>query len=57
MLAKMLWLEEVEAATAREAQHLLLGAHSFVAYRLCGAVACDRTTASTTGLLAPTTSR
>jgi len=57
LLAKMLWLEQVEAATAREAQHLLLGAHSFVAYRLCGAVACDRTTASTTGLLAPTVHR
>jgi xylulokinase len=57
LLAKMLWLEEAEAATARESQHLLLGAHSFVAYRLCGAVGCDRTTASTTGLLAPSTNR
>jgi sugar (pentulose or hexulose) kinase len=54
VLAKWLWLAECEAATVERAEHLLLGAHAYVAYQLTGgAVACDRTTASTTGLLAP----
>lgn len=55
-LCKWLWLSRHDAETLAEAETLLLGAHSFLAYALCGgdrsAAACDPTTASTTGLLA-----
>ena len=55
-LCKWLWLSRHDAETLAEAETLLLGAHSFLAYALCGgdrsAAACDATTASTTGLLA-----
>ena len=55
-LCKWLWLARHDAETLAEAETLLLGAHSFLAYALCGgdrsAAACDPTTASTTGLLA-----
>ena len=55
-LCKWLWLARHDAETLAEAEILLLGAHSFLAYALCGgdrsAAACDPTTASTTGLLA-----
>ena len=53
-LCKWLWLSRHDAETLAEAETLLLGAHSFLAYALCGgdrsAAACDATTASTTGL-------
>lgn len=56
-LCKLLWLAKNDATTLDKAEHVLLGAHSFLAYVLCGSdrdsVACDVTTASTTGLLGP----
>ena len=56
-LCKWLWLARNDGETLRKATKLLLGAHSYVAYALCGgdtdACACDPTTASTTGLLTP----
>lgn len=51
LLAKWRWLQEHEPATLAACQTILLGAHSYVGWRLSGAVACDYTTASTTGLL------
>ena len=56
-LAKWLWLERNEPASLRAAERMVLGAHSFLAYALTdgAAVACDPTTASTTGLLTPVT--
>ena len=53
-LCKWLWLSRHDAETPRGGA-LLLGAHSFLAYALCGdrsAAACDAATASTTRLLA-----
>jgi xylulokinase len=51
-LAKWLWLARHEARSLKAADVLLLGAHSYVAYRLTGGkAATDLTTASTTGLL------
>ena len=56
-LCKWLWLARNDGETLRKSTRLLLGAHSYVAYALCGgddeACACDPTTASTTGLLTP----
>ena len=44
-LCKWLWLSRHDAETLAEAETLLLGAHSFLAYALCGgdrsAAACD----------------
>ena len=58
-LCKWLWLARNDGETLRKSTRLLLGAHSYVAYALCGgddeACACDPTTASTTGLLTPPT--
>lgn len=53
--AKILWLSAHEPATLADATHLLLGAHSYIAWRAAGSTAeatlCDVVTASTTGLL------
>jgi xylulokinase len=60
-LSKWLWLSRHEPQSLAAAEHMLLGAHSYLAYVLTGgaaeAAACDTTTASTTGLLAPPTLR
>ncbi|MEO1062942.1 MAG: FGGY family carbohydrate kinase [Actinomycetota bacterium] len=49
--AKWRWLQRNEPDAVREAALVLLGGHSVVVQRLCGAVRCDPTTAATTGLL------
>ena len=56
-LSKWLWLQRNEPETLRCAEHILLGAHSYLAYVLTNgnAVSCDTTTASTTGILQPPT--
>ena len=51
MLAKWLWLARQAPAQLAAAQTLLLGAHDYISWRLCGARATDYTTAATTGLL------
>src|SRR5690606_12647981 len=48
--AKLLWLRLHEPDVVDQADRLLLGAHSYVAWRACGEAVCDPTTASTTGL-------
>jgi len=50
-IAKWLWLQEEAVEDFASAEAVLLGAHGYVAWRLCGQVLCDYTTASTTGLL------
>lgn len=49
--AKWSWLAAHEPDLLRETKTVLLGAHSYVVWRACGAAVCDATTASTTGLL------
>lgn len=51
VLAKWLWLQRNEPARLAAADTLLLGAHDYIGWRLCGVAASDFTTASTTGLL------
>jgi xylulokinase len=51
VFAKWLWLARAEPARLAAAQTLLLGAHDYVTWRLCGARTTDYTTAATTGLL------
>lgn len=51
VLAKWLWLRRHDPARLDQARTLLLGAHDYVEWRLCGSRAADFTTASTTGLL------
>lgn len=48
--AKLLWLRRLEPEAVEQADRLLLGAHSYIVWRACGAAVCDPTTASTTGL-------
>ncbi|WP_427870169.1 FGGY family carbohydrate kinase [Leucobacter luti] len=49
--AKIAWLAGHEPETLAAAEHLLLGAPGFVAWRATGAAVVDTITASTTGLL------
>lgn len=51
LLAKWRWLQRHAAARLAACHKLLLGAHSYIGWRLSGAATCDYTTASTTGLL------
>lgn len=51
LLAKLLWVKNNLPDVYESAQTLFVGAHDFVAWRLCGARVADHTTASTTGLL------
>lgn len=51
LLAKWLWLARHAPERLAAARHVLLGAHSYLAWRLTGAAAADYTTAATTGLL------
>lgn len=50
LAAKIAWVRRHEPDVWRRTRGTLFGAHSWVAWRACGAPACDRTTASTTGL-------
>ncbi len=51
LLAKIAWLRRHEPSSLSSASSILVGAHSYICARLCGAIAADFTTASTTGLL------
>jgi xylulokinase len=48
---KLLWASRRWPEAVRGARALLLGAHDYLAWRLCGRAVTDLTTASTTGLL------
>ncbi len=50
LLAKLLWFKEKRSSLYQQADILLIGAHDYIAYKLCGAHRADYTTASTTGL-------
>ncbi|MEM9713616.1 MAG: FGGY family carbohydrate kinase [Actinomycetota bacterium] len=50
LAAKWVWLQRHEPDVVEATDFVLLGAHSVVVQRLCGAVLCDPTTAATTGL-------
>jgi xylulokinase len=49
LLAKLMWLAQHEPNL--HAEHLLLGAADFIAFKMTGNAASDTTTASTTGLM------
>ena len=51
VLAKWKWLQIHEPQRLASARALLVGAHDYVGWRLCGTVGADYTTASTTGLV------
>ncbi len=51
LLAKLLWLKRHEPSALKSAQHLLLGAADFIAFKMTGTAITDTTTASTTGLM------
>lgn len=51
LLAKWRWVQSHEPTRLAACHTILLGAHSYVGWRLSGATSCDYTTASTTGLL------
>jgi len=51
VLAKWLWLQRHDAERLEQCRTILLGAHDYVRWRLCGQRATDFTTATTTGLL------
>lgn len=50
LLAKLLWVKRHRPEWYRHARTLLVGAHDYIAARLCGERVTDVTTASTTGL-------
>lgn len=47
-LAKALWISRHRPDIVEKAKHVVFGAHGYVAWRLTGRAACDRTTAQTT---------
>lgn len=51
LLAKLLWLKKHRFDLYSAARSLFMGAHDYIAWKLCGACATDYTTAATTGLL------
>eukprot|EP01135_Chromosphaera_perkinsii_P005538 Nk52_evm87s352 gene=Nk52_evmTU87s352 len=51
ILPKLLWLKNNESESMKKADLVLLGAHDFIIWKLCGAHVTDFTNASTTGLL------
>ena len=51
VVAKIAWLAEHEPAALASAEHLLLSAPAYIAWRAGGIPACDLVTASATGLL------
>lgn len=51
LLAKLVWLQNHEPDTLKQAAHLFIGAADFVAYHLTGVALSDTTTAATTGLM------
>lgn len=51
LLAKLLWLKKHRFDLYSGARTLFMGAHDYIAWKLCGARATDYTTAATTGLL------
>ncbi|XP_024538899.1 uncharacterized protein LOC9653308 [Selaginella moellendorffii] len=53
VLAKLRWIDKHMEGSASFCDHLLLGGHDFVTWKLCGSLVTDVTTASTTGLIDP----
>jgi xylulokinase len=51
LLAKLLWLKKHRSRQYTESDILMIGAHDFLAWKLCGVHLADYTTAATTGLL------
>jgi len=51
VLAKLLWLKKNAPQLYQRADHLLLAAHDYIHWRLCGSYVTDYTNAATTGLL------
>lgn len=51
VLAKLLWLKKNAPQLYQRADHLLLAAHDYLHWRLCGSYVTDHTNAATTGLL------
>ena len=51
VLAKLLWLKRNAPDLYREAGQILLGAHDYITWKLCGVSCTDFTNAATTGLL------
>lgn len=51
LLAKWRWVQSHEPTRLAACRTILLGAHSYIGWRLSGVTSCDYTTASTTGLL------
>lgn len=51
LLAKWRWVQNHEPTRLAACRTILLGAHSYIGWRLSGVASCDYTTASTTGLL------
>ncbi|MEN4098812.1 MAG: FGGY family carbohydrate kinase, partial [Anaerolineaceae bacterium] len=51
LLTKLLWLKRKRPELYEAACKLMIGAHDYVTWKLCGAHMADYTTASTTGLL------
>src|SRR5258708_1897705 len=51
LLSKLLWVQKYDSASLAEADALLIGAHDYIVYKLCGEKVSDVVTASTTGLL------
>ena len=50
IFAKLLWIKENAPQTYHKADHLLLAAHDFITWRLCGSYVTDYTNATTTGI-------
>jgi xylulokinase len=51
LLAKLLWVKKHCPDIYAKADTILIGAHDFLTYKLCGARLADYTTAATTGLM------
>lgn len=50
LLAKLMWIRENQPDLYAQSEKLLVGAHDYIAWKLCGQVVTDYTTASTTGM-------
>ena len=51
LLAKLLWIKKYQPKLYQKSQRLFIGAHDYIAWKLCGAEVTDFTTASVTGML------
>jgi len=51
VLAKLLWLKQHKKHLLNKCDKIVVGAHSYICWKMCGKTVCDFTTASTTSLL------